>query len=486
MSSIVEAAPAAPPASPTAVDDAKVVEVPSRIGLTDSQALDRIAEAEELAAEALRMANEAKRAAERLAEVKARLAKFSRKIETANDVKKIYVVETDVVVDAPTTKENDAPTATSKDVSVVAKSTAVTTLAPPKPTVVVPNVAEKDVLESMLDSMGFDTACGIEDDAIMEALASNEGFSVKKTTSAPSPKSIVAAAPAKVTTPSPVTTLAPPKKTIVVASNVAEKDMLESVLDSFGVDRACGIDDDAVVAALASNQSIYVSAAAPEKTTTAPSPKPVVAATPAAPTPVYQLAPESLPIEDEIEKDIVERFFDLTVGEPCGVTDAQLGLARPNNSEPAPVVHKMVGDVIDNIISCDPLMIEVEAPAEADAPVEVENPKEAERAAPEQPEEEMIEEKEVEETVAVEEKESFPTDPEGEKDDDSIYADADTDADAVEEQHVEEEEKPTEEASSPAPVVEEKKAVEQDPKIAAELARQAELLRQIDQHTGCM
>eukprot|EP00529_Nitzschia_sp_RCC80_P022243 CAMPEP_0113506922 /NCGR_PEP_ID=MMETSP0014_2-20120614/36174_1 /TAXON_ID=2857 /ORGANISM="Nitzschia sp." /LENGTH=482 /DNA_ID=CAMNT_0000402465 /DNA_START=42 /DNA_END=1490 /DNA_ORIENTATION=- /assembly_acc=CAM_ASM_000159 len=482
MSSIVEAAPAAPPASPTAVDDAKVVEVPSRIGLTDSQALDRIAEAEELAAEALRMANEAKRAAERLAEVKARLAKFSRKIETANDVKKIYVVETDVVVDAPTTKENDAPTATSKDVSVVAKSTAVTTLAPPKPTVVVPNVAEKDVLESMLDSMGFDTACGIEDDAIMEALASNAGISVKKTTSAPSPKSVVTAAPAKVTIPSPVTTLAPPKKTIVVASNVAEKDMLESVLDSFGVDRACGIDDDAVVAALASNEGIYVSTAVPEKTTTAPSLTPVVAATPAAPTPVYQLAPESLPLEDEIEKDIVERFFDLTVGEPCGVTDAQLGLARPNNSEPAAPVQ--IGDVIDSILSCDPLMIEFEAPAEADAHVEVENPEEAERAAPEQPEEETIEEKEVEETLAVEEKESFPTDPEGEKDDDSIYADAD--ADASEEQHVEEEEKPTEEASSPAPVVEEKKAVEQDPKIAAELARQAELLRQIDQHTGCM
>ena len=481
MSSIVETAPAVPHASPTAVDDAKVVEVPSKIGLTDSQALDRIAEAEELAAEALRMANEAKRAAERLAEVKARLAKLSRKVETADDVKKIYVVET-------TTKENDAPTASpSKEVTVVAKSTAVTPMVPPKQTVTVPIVVEKDVLESLLDSMGFDTACGIEDDAIMEAIASNEGISVKKTTKpAPSSNSVLAPALTKATTPSPVKTLAPPKKAIIVPS-VAEKDMLESVLDSFGVDRACGIDDEAVVAALASNEGLYVSTAVPKKTTAAPSPKSVVATAAArpAPTPVYQLAPESLPIEDEIEKDIVERFFDLTVGEACGVTDAQLGLARPNDSELVPVVHKNVGDIMDSIISCDPLMIEGEAPVEAKAPVvKVENHTEAELAAPEQPEEEMTEEKEVEETVAVEEKASFPTDPEGEKDDDSVYAEAE--ADAVEEQQVQEEEKPTEEASSPAPVVEETKALEQDPKLAAQLARQAELLRQIDQHTGCM
>ena len=473
MSSMVEAAPAVPPASPTAVDDAKVVEVPSKIGMTDSQALDRIAEAEELAAEALRMANEAKRAAERLAEVKARLAKFSRKIETANDVKKIYVGETDDVVDTPTTKENDAPISTTKEVMAVVKSTAETTLVLPKRTVVIPKEVDKDFLESLLDSMGFDTACGIEDDAIMEALASNEGISLERTTSAPSPKSVVAPSPRKATTPSPAKALAPPKTMIVVPS-VAEKDMLESVLDSFGVDRACGIEDEAIVEALASNEGMYVSTTVPKKTTAAHSPKPVVEApAPTAPTPVYQLAPESLPIEDEIEKDIVERFFDLTVGEACGVTDTQLGLARPNDSKPAPVVHKNVGDILDSIISCDPLTIEGEGAVEADVPVKVESPKEAKAAAPEQPEEE----KEVDETVAVEEKASFPTDPEGEKDDDSIYA---------EEQEVEEEEKPTEEASSPAPVVEEKKAIEQDPKVAAALARQAELLRQIDQHTGCM
>ena len=162
---------------------------------------DKIAEAEALAAEALRMANEAKRAAERLAEVKKTLAMFSKKLDT---VEKVVVVkskdETSVVAPKP-----ESPRMKRVEEPVEEKSV------PPPP--------QED--ESTIPPPPVD------DDYIPPPPPAEETVVVQK-------KSVVfkeeVEAPAADAT----------------KEMIEEKDIFEATLDKWGVDKMCGVDDEAL------------------------------------------------------------------------------------------------------------------------------------------------------------------------------------------------------------------------------------------------
>lgn len=150
---------------------------------------NKIAEAEALAAEALRMANEAKLAAARLAEVKKTLSMFSSKLEKAEQ-------------------------SVQKDVEVV-KSISV----------------EKEVEkpEEVVDEPAV------------------EEFPKEEVEAEEEPKADPPAPPTEVVKPpAPVT---PAKEPVVVAPAavaVYKRDLVEDFLDGIGVDKMCGVDDEAL------------------------------------------------------------------------------------------------------------------------------------------------------------------------------------------------------------------------------------------------
>ena len=176
---------------------------------------EKIAEAEALAAEALRMANEAKLAAGRLAEVKKTLSMFSNKLEKAeqsvqkdavkalpsteestgeavytgdvvekpDDSKAAVVVDTaaaEETVDDPEYKEDppQSPTAladtttTDDDVFNFTAIELPTTKNTPATIRKVPAVAtpppprEHDFVEDLLDGLGVDKMCGVDDETL--------------------------------------------------------------------------------------------------------------------------------------------------------------------------------------------------------------------------------------------------------------------------------------------------------------------------------
>ena len=192
--------------------DAPVTRLESIKGKEQPSNKEKIAEAEALAAEALRMANEAKLAAGRLAEVKKTLSMFSNKLEKAeqsvqkdavkalpsteeaavytgdvvekpDDSKAAVVVDTaaaEETVDDPEFKEDppQSPTAladtttTDDDVfnftaielpttkntpATIRKLPAVATPPPPR---------EHDFVEDLLDGLGVDKMCGVDDETL--------------------------------------------------------------------------------------------------------------------------------------------------------------------------------------------------------------------------------------------------------------------------------------------------------------------------------
>ncbi|KAG7362840.1 hypothetical protein IV203_026200 [Nitzschia inconspicua] len=246
---------------------------------------DKIAEAEALAAEALRMANEAKRAAERLAEVKKTLAMFSKKLDKVEKVVLVEKVsksrdedatpfEADKAAkkeDAPVKEDEAAPieaekAAKKEDAPIKAEENQIEEpvkeelppaveeeeeeFVPPPPPVVqraiVSSVAlveeDKDFLEATLDSLGVDKICGVDDETLAKIQAEELGLPApvivkkvgKKATSVVARKIVPAPKVANSSTS---------ENRIVATTDDDGKDFLEKTLDSWGVDRLCGVDD---------------------------------------------------------------------------------------------------------------------------------------------------------------------------------------------------------------------------------------------------
>lgn len=250
---------------------------------------DKIAEAEALAAEALRMANEAKRAAERLAEVKKTLAMFSKKLDK---VQKVVIVkqpskpveddatpfEADKAAAAVVKKQEDAP-AQKEDpqtveepieeelpppveedeeefvppppppapVAKAAPAPAPVAMAAPA-TVETVEIVKKDFFEATLDQWGADKMCGVDEQTLAEIQAKEMGLPVPVVVrkAAPAPKKVEKKAALVVTreaTPAPKVEKPFTETQIVVVSDDEGKDFFERTLDSWGVDRLCGVDD---------------------------------------------------------------------------------------------------------------------------------------------------------------------------------------------------------------------------------------------------
>jgi hypothetical protein len=269
----------------------------------DNVNCDKIAEAEALAAEALRMANEAKRAAERLAEVKKTLAMFSKKLEKSDKVvivKKPTICDEDdstlfeakKVVDAIVKKQEDAPVAQEPEVAkeepkivkeepMIVKEEPKGTkeepksveeptdeelpppmveeeeeFVPPPPPVFVaapsPKVRmaapaiveiveeEKDILEAALDDLGVDKLCGVDDETLAIIEAKEMGL--------PAPIIVTKKVESKASLPVTREPAPKPEKQsteiqIYGLTDDEDKDFLEKALDSWGIDRLCGVDD---------------------------------------------------------------------------------------------------------------------------------------------------------------------------------------------------------------------------------------------------
>jgi hypothetical protein len=246
----------------------------SSIHTDQVSSLDKIAEAEALAAEALRMANEAKRAAERLAEVKKTLAMFSAKLDKIEQVvlvEKKEVSSSEVVLSIETDDATPFETdKAAKEVAVVeeisveekilveekivekeiAEVAAKKTQSPtdaekrvkfpssvPEKTrevrlLVVANDAEKDPLEALLDGWGVDKMCGVEDEAILVNLVGQGGKPLKVRVITNKPE-----APEKKEEIKPVEAREDEEQ-------IVPKEALEEILDSWGLDKMCGIDDE--------------------------------------------------------------------------------------------------------------------------------------------------------------------------------------------------------------------------------------------------
>ncbi|KAL3933593.1 MAG: hypothetical protein SGARI_003671, partial [Bacillariaceae sp.] len=184
---------------------------------------DKIAEAEALAAEALRMANEAKRAAERLAEVKKTLAMFSKKLDT---VEKVVIVkskdETSVVAPKP-----ESPRMKRVEEPVEEKST------PPPPA---------------------------EDESTIPPPPADDEY-------VPPPPPVEEAAAVVVQKKS----VAFKEETPVVTEEmIVEKDMFEAALDQWGVDKMCGVDDEAIAQYQAEELGLTAPTPVEKKETPAP------------------------------------------------------------------------------------------------------------------------------------------------------------------------------------------------------------------------
>lgn len=151
---------------------------------------NKIAEAEALAAEALRMANEAKLAAARLAEVKKTLSMFSNKLEKAEQS-----VHKDVKVEKPVVEETEDSSPAD----------------PPAPEVEEEGVSEEVKVVEEVEAPP----------AVIEAPVA--------------PESELAVVEEPAATPAPIVVQGPTPKYIV-----------EDFLDGLGIDKMCGLDDEAL------------------------------------------------------------------------------------------------------------------------------------------------------------------------------------------------------------------------------------------------
>ena len=365
----------------------------------------KIAEAEALADEALRMAGEAKLAAARLAEVKKTLSMFSRKLEKVErtvqrEVKKpksiviqpivrkepvvvvkapVKVVEAPVKVEEPVVVETPVVEAVRKETVVEApevvvevkevptkkqepvEETTAVVEGPVNETVVVEEAVEEPTMEDApIFVAGASQPDPFEDN---HYFVDNRVVKVAETGNQKVSRDAPAARQ-RMTAPLP-TVVSDVSESIPQGS---QKDFIEGALDSFGVDKMCGVDDDALGyvvpdIVVPAHFKQFEPALAPitqiKQPTSRSSPQ-------APPTPnnacpfeqngayhaasapmvmqqvqnqsMQQVQNQSQIVVEDNDKDIIEDFLDsLGVDKMCGVDDGTLGFTdRPELPPPPP------------------------------------------------------------------------------------------------------------------------------------------------------
>lgn len=352
----------------------------------------KIAEAEALADEALRMAGEAKLAAARLAEVKKTLSMFSRKLEKVErtvqrEVNKpksiviqpivrkepVKVVEAPVKVEEPVVVETPVVEAVKKETVVEAPEVVVEVNEVPtkkqEPVEETAAVVEEPVNETVVVEEAVEEPT-MEDAPIFVAGASQpDPFEDNHSTFV-----------ARASQPDPfednhyfvdnrVVKVAETGNQKVSRDAPAEsqKDFIEGALDSFGVDKMCGVDDDALGyvvpdIVVPAHFKQFEPALAPitqiKQPTSRSSPQapPTPNACPfeqnnayhaaSAPMVMQQVQNQSMQqvqnqsqiVVEDNDKDIIEDFLDsLGVDKMCGVDDGTLGFTdRPELPPPPP------------------------------------------------------------------------------------------------------------------------------------------------------
>lgn len=212
--------------------------------------------------------------------------------------------------------------------------------------------ARKEFYEAALDAIGLDKFCGVDDETITAALIADAPSpwkaTVKKIPVAKSEKSAsVARSPKKLSVQeTPATksrktvSLAPeaPAPMAVISHEEVEKEFFEAALDSFGLDKACGVDDATVQAAYGIEAPKNVTV--PEKIAEAsistknelsshesvPTLKKKTAKSPKVVAAQNQIVPAGV----DIDKDLVEAVLDsFGLDKMCGIDDVTLGIAQP-------------------------------------------------------------------------------------------------------------------------------------------------------------
>lgn len=352
----------------------------------------KIAEAEALADEALRMAGEAKLAAARLAEVKKTLSMFSRKLEKVERTvqREVYkpksiviqpivrkepvkVVEAPVKVEEPVVVETPVVEAVKKETVVEAPEVVVEVKEVPtkkqEPVEETAAVVEEPVNETVVVEEAVEEPT-MEDAPIFVAGASQpDPFEDNHSTFV-----------ARASQPDPfednhyfvdncVVKVAETGNQKVSRDAPAEsqKDFIEGALDSFGVDKMCGVDDDALGynvpdIVVPAHFKQFEPALAPITQIKQPTSRssPQAPSTPnacpfeqngayhaaSAPMVMQQVQNQSMQqvqnqsqiVVEDNDKDIIEDFLDsLGVDKMCGVDDGTLGFTdRPELPPPPP------------------------------------------------------------------------------------------------------------------------------------------------------
>jgi len=374
----------------------------------------KIAEAEALADEALRMAGEAKLAAARLAEVKKTLSMFSRKLEKVERTvqREVYkpksiviqpivrkepvkVVEAPVKVEEPVVVETPVVEAVKKETVVevpeVVEEVKEVPTKKQEPVEETVAVVEESVNETVVVEEAVEEPT-MEDAPIFVAGASQpDPFEDNHSTfvaraSQPDPfednhyfvdNCVVKVAETgnqKVSRDAPAARQRMTAPLPTVVSDVSEsipqgsqKDFIEGALDSFGVDKMCGVDDDALGyvvpdIVVPAHFKQFEPALAPitqiKQPTSRSSPQapPTPNACPfeqngayhaaSAPMVMQQVQNQSMQqvqnqsqiVVEDNDKDIIEDFLDsLGVDKMCGVDDGTLGFTdRPELPPPPP------------------------------------------------------------------------------------------------------------------------------------------------------
>lgn len=352
----------------------------------------KIAEAEALADEALRMAGEAKLAAARLAEVKKTLSMFSRKLEKVErtvqrEVKKpksiviqpivrkepVVVVEAPVKVEEPVVVETPVVEAVKKETVVEAPEVVVEVKEVPtkkqEPVEETVAVVEESVNETVVVEEAVEEPTMEDAPTFVAGASQPDPFEDNHSTFV-----------ARASQPDPfednhyfvdnrVVKVAETGNQKVSRDAPAEsqKDFIEGALDSFGVDKMCGVDDDALGyvvpdIVVPAHFKQFEPALAPitqiKQPTSRSSPQapPTPNACPfeqngayhaaSAPMVMQQVQNQSMQqvqnqsqiVVEDNDKDIIEDFLDsLGVDKMCGVDDGTLGFTdRPELPPPPP------------------------------------------------------------------------------------------------------------------------------------------------------
>ena len=374
----------------------------------------KIAEAEALADEALRMAGEAKLAAARLAEVKKTLSMFSRKLEKVErtvqrEVNKpksiviqpivrkepVKVVEAPVKVEEPVVVETPVVEAVKNETVVEAPEVVVEVKEVPtkkqEPVEETAAVVEEPVNETVVVEEAVEEPTMEDAPTFVAGASQPDPFEDNHSTfvaraSQPDPfednhyfvdNCVVKVAETgnqKVSRDAPAARQRMTAPLPTVVSDVSEsipqgsqKDFIEGALDSFGVDKMCGVDDDALGyvvpdIVVPAHFKQFEPALAPitqiKQPTSRSSPQapPTPNACPfeqnnayhAASAPMVmqqvqnqsmqQVQNESQIVVEDNDKDIIEDFLDsLGVDKMCGVDDGTLGFTdRPELPPPPP------------------------------------------------------------------------------------------------------------------------------------------------------